>query len=56
MECKHEKVRCTNGIFYCLLCGAQIDYPPKDEEMPAAKEKAAEKPLKGSKRKAGKEA
>lgn len=56
MPCTHEKVRCTDGIFYCLLCGARIDYPPKQEEIPEAEEKPAEAKIKASKRKTKKEA
>ena len=56
MPCTHEKVRCTDGVFYCLLCGARIDYPPIEEEIPEAKEKPAEGPQKPAKRKAKKEA
>ena len=27
MECEHKQFRCTNGIFYCLKCGAVIQNP-----------------------------
>lgn len=54
MDCKHERVRCTDGIFYCLLCGAKIDYPPMDEETYAAEEKPAETAKKAVKRKSKK--
>lgn len=56
MSCNHEKVRCTDGIFYCLLCGARIDYPPIEEEIPEAEEKPAETKIKPNKRKGKKEA
>lgn len=56
MSCNHEKVRCTDGIFYCLLCGARINYPPKAEETPEQKEKPAEAKKTASKRKTKKEA
>ena len=51
MDCTHDKVRCTDGIFYCLLCGSRIDYPPKEEEIPQAENKPAETAKKGVKRK-----
>lgn len=47
MDCTHDKVRCTDGIFYCLLCGQRIDYPPMNE----GEEKPAETAKKGVKRK-----
>ena len=24
MDCKHERIRCTNNEFFCLLCGKQL--------------------------------
>lgn len=56
MDCKHDRVRCTDGIYYCLLCGARIDYPPKTEELSEAEEKPAETKIKPAKRKGKKEA
>lgn len=43
MACEHKHLRCTNGIFYCLDCGAKTEppAPPKAPEAPAA---AAEPP------------
>lgn len=55
MGCKHERVRCTDGIFYCLLCGAKIDYPPMVEEIPEADEKPIETAKKPRKRNVKKE-
>ena len=51
MGCTHEKVRCTDGIFYCLLCGQRIDYPPMVEVNTEGAEKGAETAKKGGKRK-----
>ena len=56
MSCKHERVRCTDGVFYCLLCGHKIDYPPMAEEMPAEEEKPVQAAKKPAKRKTKKEA
>jgi hypothetical protein len=39
--CKHERLKCTNNVFYCLACGAQVKAPE-----PAA---PAEKPVKKGK-------
>lgn len=35
MDCKHERLRCTNNQFFCLICGAKIDKPPEPEKKPA---------------------
>ena len=50
MECKHERIRCTDGVFYCLLCGVRIDYPPKVEASTGPEEKPAETVKKAVKR------
>lgn len=36
-KCEHAKFRCTDGHFFCLLCGSEIPDPfeadsPKEEE------------------------
>lgn len=56
MPCIHEHLRCTDGVFYCLLCGAKIDYPPKAEETSEREEKPTETKIKPAKRKGKKEA
>lgn len=55
MPCTHEKVRCTDGIFYCLLCGQRIDYPAAEEQTPEPEEKAVKTARKAPGRKAKKE-
>ena len=39
--CDHKQFRCTNCVFYCLKCGAQIPnpYEKKAEETPAPEPK-----------------
>ena len=41
MACDHKHLRCTNGVFYCLDCGAKVDAPqverPDEEKKPAKK-------------------
>ena len=27
MACEHKRLRCTDGVFYCLDCGAKVDTP-----------------------------
>lgn len=34
MNCQHEKFRCTNGEFFCLLCGARIENPYEAKKEP----------------------
>ena len=56
MACNHDKVRCTDGIFYCLTCGQRIDYPPMEEATPQAEEKPVKEAVKAPRRKPKKEA
>lgn len=51
MTCKHERLRCTNNIFFCLVCGALVAPPVTVEEIIAEKEKPADAPKKAVKRK-----
>ena len=41
MDCKHTRLRCTNGEFFCLDCGRKVAQPKQEEPKPA---EAAEKP------------
>ena len=27
MACEHKRLRCTNGEFFCLDCGAKVEIP-----------------------------
>mgnify|MGYP003311179986 CR=1 FL=1 len=59
MDCKHERLRCTNNEFFCLLCGQRVPAPaPHDpgDQRQGQKENAPEGPKKPVKRKAKKEA
>lgn len=38
--CDHKQFRCTNGVFYCLKCGAEIPNPYMQEEKPEEKKPA----------------
>lgn len=54
MDCKHERLRCTNNVFTCLDCGATLTVanPFKDAktvEMPVIKTETF-KPKKKSKK------
>lgn len=39
--CEHKRFRCTNGIFFCMTCGAQImnPYERHDEKSDVKKKK-----------------
>lgn len=56
MECNHERLRCTNNVYYCLSCGAVVPFAPAPDQREGKKEKLAEAPKKAVKRKARKEA
>ena len=53
MSCQHEKFRCTNGEFFCLVCGARIEnpYEAKEEPKKEPKEEPKEEPEKKPARK-----
>lgn len=40
MECRHERLRCTDNVFYCLDCGAVVEMPTREEPQ-----KREEKPV-----------
>ena len=48
MECKHDQFRCTNNVFFCLKCGAEIPNPYEKQEKPEAKKPAKRKTKKES--------
>lgn len=54
MICSHEKLRCTNNVFYCLTCGARVPDPHAGKAPEQAKA-TQEEPKKTGKRKAKKE-
>jgi hypothetical protein len=60
MDCKHERLRCTNNEFFCLLCGKHLPYNNsfnggKEIQLPPIKvceqKKPAEAPKTARKRK-----
>ena len=42
MACEHKRLRCTDGIFYCLDCGARVDAPKAPEAAREGKTAATE--------------
>ena len=50
MTCKHEQVRCTNNVFFCLKCGAEVPSPYRVKNNSTTEENASEAPKKAVKR------
>lgn len=50
MNCKHEQLRCTNNVFFCLKCGAEVPSPYKAEKNTPEKENGSEAPKRAVKR------
>ena len=56
MNCKHEQIRCTNNVFFCLKCGAELprDFKVEKDTPKAAKpSEGAKKPVKRTTKKKG---
>lgn len=59
MNCKHDRLRCTNNQFYCMDCGSMVLNPyeakkPVGEQPEGQEEKPVETQKTGRKRKAAK--
>lgn len=50
MICKHERLRCTNNVFFCLKCGAVVRSPFEAGNNTPVAETAPEAPKKAVKR------
>ena len=50
MTCNHEQLRCTDNVFFCVLCGAQVAPPGEGGQEPTPEEKPAEAPKRAAKR------
>ena len=44
MACEHERIKCVNCEFYCVICGEKLTPPQK----PAEPEKPKRKTRKGA--------
>ena len=51
MNCKHERLCCTNNVFSCLDCGAVLPPDVLQRKPEGKKEKPADAPKTGRKRK-----
>jgi hypothetical protein len=56
MNCKHERLMCTDNRFFCLVCGAEVASPHEADKQEGQEERTAETQKTGRKRKARKEA
>ena len=54
MACEHKHLRCTNGVFYCLDCGAKVDQPVVANTATEAKAAATEAPKRRTRKGANK--
>ena len=50
MDCKHDRYKCTDNRFFCLICGAQIADPFAVKEDTGRAEKPTEAPPEAKKR------
>jgi hypothetical protein len=50
MACEHKHLRCTDGVFYCLDCGAKVDTPVTSESATGAKAAVTEPPKRRAKK------
>ena len=32
MACNHERIKCTDNVFYCAVCGAVVEMPMREEK------------------------
>ena len=51
MNCKHERLRCTDNRFFYLVCGAEVASPHEADKQDGQEERPAETQKTGRKRK-----
>ena len=49
--CPHNRLKCTNNVFYCMDCGAVVQYDPAPSKVEQPPEPAPEKKRPGRKAK-----
>lgn len=37
MACNHDRVKCTDNVFYCAVCGAKVEMHVREEKPAEAK-------------------
>ena len=48
MICEHKRLRCTDGVFFCLDCGQRVEVPAAPKMKPEPK--PADKPKRKTKK------
>ncbi len=39
MECKHDRIKCTDNVFYCAVCGAKVEMPVETKKTPVKRKR-----------------
>ena len=55
MACTHERLKCTDNVYYCALCGVKITFEEKGDITRADEKDANKGQIKASKRKSKKD-
>lgn len=37
MACNHDRIKCTDNVFYCAVCGERVEMPAQEEKPAEAK-------------------
>ena len=43
MSCTHERIRCTDNVYYCITCGAELPAPDRVKETAEGQKKTAKR-------------
>jgi hypothetical protein len=43
MACNHDRIKCTDNVFYCAVCGAKVEMPVREEKPVEAKKTPAKR-------------
>lgn len=53
MNCTHDRLRCTNNVYFCQDCGQRVAWPASgaaDDKQQGQEKKPAERPPEAKKR------
>ena len=37
MACNHDRIRCTDNVYFCAVCGEKVEMPVQEEKPVEAK-------------------
>ena len=37
MACNHDRLKCTDNVYFCAVCGAKVEMPTREEKSTEAK-------------------